>query len=262
MIIEMAIEEFLETYPRMSLKPSLSMNYIIEGDFPVVAQHQNNTDTLVNRFFRLMIVIPIDYPDAIPIVYEGGDQIPTSPDFHKNNDSSLCLGSPLDLLRQLSEDTSLVTFANECIVPYLASAILKKEHGTPFLQGELKHFGKGLEENFTEYFDIDIPLETVPIVFERLGEKKRKANKRPCPCGKNIKLGSCSCTIHRFISSERRKKRYSRRFYRNVAKYYNRYVNRQKNNPGQKNKSIATNSDSPVSRETSPSEEQKEPFLS
>lgn len=240
MTVETAIEDFLETYPRMSLMPSSSLDYIIEGDFPVVAQYHNNADTLVNRVFRLSIVVPINYPDAIPIVYEIGAQIPKSPDFHKNDDSSLCLGAPLALLRQLSEDASLVAFANACIVPHLASAILKKERGIPFLQGELKHYDEGLEENFFEYFGINIPLETVPIIFERLGEKKRKANKRLCPCGQNLKLGSCSCAIRHFISSERRKPGYSRRFYRNVAKYYNRYVNREKENPGQKNKSIAT----------------------
>lgn len=240
MTVETAIEDFLETYPRMSLMPSSFLDYIIEGDFPVVAQYHNNADTLVNRVFRLSIVVPINYPDAIPIVYEIGAQIPKSPDFHKNDDSSLCLGAPLALLRQLSEDASLVAFANACIVPHLASAILKKERGIPFLQGELKHYDEGLEENFFEYFGINIPLETVPIIFERLGEKKRKANKHLCPCGQNLKLGSCSCAIRRFISSERRKRGYSRRFYRNVAKYYSRYVNRQKENPGQKNKSIAT----------------------
>ena len=258
MTVETAIEDFLATYPRMSLKPSSSVNYIIEGDFPVVAQQNNIGDTLVNRIFRLSIVVPINYPDAIPIVYEKENQIPISPDFHKNTDSSLCLGAPLALLRQLSEDASLVVFANECIVPHLASAILKKERGLPFLQGELQHYDKGLEENFYDYFGINISLKAIPSIFARLGEKKRKANKRLCPCGQNFKLGSCSCAIRRFISAERRKEGYSRRFYRNVARYYNNYVNRQKENPELKNKSIASNRDCQVCSETSLIEEQKE----
>lgn len=200
------------------------MNYIIEGDFPVVAQYHNNADTLVNRIFLLTIEVPINYPDAIPIVYEKRAQIPTSPDFHKNADSSLCLGSPLALLRQLSEDVSLVGFANACIVPHLASAILKKEKGIPFNQGELKHNDEGLEEDFAERFGIKLPLKSLPLIFNRLGEKKGKANKKPCPCGKGTKLGACSCSIHRLISSERKKEGYTRRFFRNGAKYYADYI--------------------------------------
>lgn len=240
MTVETAIEDFLETCPRMSLSPSSSLGYIIEGDFPVVAQYHDNADTLVNRIFFLSIEVPVNYPNAFPIVYEKGGQIPTSPDFHKNADSSLCLGSPLALLRQLSEDASLVAFANACIVPHLASALLKKERGIPFHQGELKHYDEGLEQDFAEYFGISIPLNSVSLVLDRLGEKKRKANKQQCPCGKGAKLGACACAIRRFISSERKKERYSRRFFRNVARYYAEYVTRQFENPSQKSKSLVS----------------------
>lgn len=237
-----AIDEFLEAYIGMSLKPSPSNCFIISGKFPVYAQFGDDSSTLVDKEFHLKIIIPVDYPNALPIVYELKQDalIPTSPEYHKNSDLSLCLGSPLALFTQLSRNPSLVSFAKACIVPHLASAILKKEKGMPFKQGELKHYDEGLEEDFFEYFGIKLPLEAVPAIFERLGEKKRKANKRLCPCGQNRKLGSCSCAIRHFISTERRKQGYSRRFYRNVAKYYNRYVNRQKENPEQKNKSIAT----------------------
>lgn len=233
-----AIEEFLEAYIGMSLRPSPPDCYVIEGRFPVVAQFREDISTLVNKVFCLKIVVPVNYPDALPIVYEieNGAQIPTSPDYHKNSDSSLCLGSPLALFVQLSRSASLVSFAESCIVPHLASAVLKKERGMPFQQGELKHSGEGLEENIAEYFGINIPLKLVPPTFELLGEKKGKANKQPCPCSKGPKLGACSCSIHRFISSERKKKRHSRRFFRNVAKYYAFYVARYKENPLQNKK--------------------------
>ena len=239
MKVEMAIEEFLAIYPSMSLKPTSSMKYIIEGDFPVVAQFQDDSTTWVNRSFHLRIEVPIAYPDRIPIVYEmkQGAQIPTSPDYHKNNDDSLCLGSPLDLLIQLYQNPSLVVFANTCIAPHLASAILKKEKGISFKQGELKHYGEGLEENFADFFSINVPLKSLPLIFKRLGEKRRKANKQPCPCG-GQKLGSCTCSIHRCISSERRRKRFSRRFFRNVSMYYDCYINSQKEKSNSQNKSL------------------------
>lgn len=240
-----AIEEFLEAYIGMSLKPSPSNCFIVSGKFPVYAQFGDDCSTLVDKEFLLKIIIPADYPNALPIVYELEQDalIPTSPEYHKNNDLSLCLGSPLALFVQLAKSSSLVSFANACIVPHLTSAILKKERGLPFRQGELKHYDEGLEQNLAEYFGINIPLNSVPLVFERLGEKKRKANKQTCPCGSGTRLGACSCSIRSFISSERRKDGYSRRFYRNVAKYYHHYISRQKENPEQKNKSLAAHSD-------------------
>ena len=236
-----AIEDFLAMYPHMSLKPSSAENFVIEGYFPVVAQYEGDSDTLVHRSFRLRIEIPISYPDELPDVYEleQGAQIPASPEYHKNKNLSLCLGSPLALLVQLSQDSSLVGFAKACIVPYLASAILKKEKGISFKQGELKHSDEGLEEDLAEHFGINLPLTIAPLIFSRLGEKKRKANKQPCPCGYGTKLGACSCSIHRFISSERRKEGYSRRFFRNAARCYSRDATRQKGKLSPRNKSLA-----------------------
>jgi len=118
---------------------------------------------------------------------------------------------------------------------------LKKEKGIPFKQGELKHYDEGLEEDLSEHFGIKLPLKFAPHIFSRLGEKKGKANKKPCPCGSGTKLGKCSCLIHRCISSKRKKKEYSRRFYCNVAKYYDHYINGKKENPELKSKSIAIN---------------------
>lgn len=254
-----AIEEFLETYIGMSLKPSPSNCFIISGKFPVYAQFGNDSSTLVDKEFHLIICIPADYPNSLPIVYEleQKSQIPTSPEYHKNNDFSLCLGSPFALFSQLSHDSSLLEFAKVCIVPYLVSAILKKEKGISFRQGELKHYDEGLEEDLVERFGIKLPLKYVPLTFSLLGEKKGKANKKPCPCESGRRLGACCCPIRRFISSERRKDGYSRRFYRNVARYYNNYVNLQKENHAHKNKSIATISNCLISPETSLAEEQK-----
>lgn len=236
-----AIEEFLEAYIGMSLKPSPSNCFIISGKFPVYAQYGDDNSTLVDKEFLLKIIIPVDYPNALPIVYELKQDalIPTSPEYHKNSDSSLCLGSPLALFTQLSQNPSLISFAKACIVPHLASAILKKEKGMTFRQGELKHYNEGLEEDLLEHFGIKFPLNLAPLIFSRLGEKKRKANKKQCPCGKGTKLGTCSCSLRKLISSERKKEGYSRRFFRNVAEYYDTYVTQQKENPVQMNKSIA-----------------------
>lgn len=219
---ETAIASFIQAYPSMSLKPSSSSNYIIEGDFAVFAQYGDNRETLVDRVFALRIEVPTDYPNAIPIVYEVGDspQIPKLADYHKNDDDSLCLGAPFTLLSLLQQDASLVGFAKNCIIPHLTSAILKKEKGIPFSQGELKHYDEGLEQEFSEFFGLNLSRAVIALTFQQLGEKKRKANKRPCPCGKGLRLGSCACAVHRLICRERKTKRRSRSFFRNVAKYY------------------------------------------
>lgn len=229
----------------MSLKPSPSNCYVIIGRFPVFAQFGEDYSTLVDKEFSLKIVVPATYPDDLPIVYEleRDALIPTSPEYHKNDDSSLCLGSPLALFTQLSQNASLVSFAQTCIIPHLVSAILKKEKGISFKQGELKHYNEGLEEDIAERIGIRFSLDSARQIFSLLGKKKRIANRDDCPCGKGKKLGACSCSIHRLISAERKKEGYSRRFFRNVARYYNHYLKRQEKNPERKIKSISINSD-------------------
>lgn len=219
MKLESIIEEFITTYPSMSLRPSSSQHYVVEGEFRVVAQNGDDAATYVDRTFSLRILIPISYPDSLPIIYENENRalIPTNQIFHKNKDSSLCLGSPEELLSQLSSNPSLVAYTRECVVPYLASAILLKDKQIPFPQGELEHGSEGLEQDFEARYGLKLNLETIVRVFDLLGAKKRKANKRLCPCGK-LKLGKCGCQIRRFILSERKKKSHSRRFYRNVVK--------------------------------------------
>ena len=50
---------------------------------------------------------------------------------------------------------------------------------------------EGLEENFFEYFGINIPLEAVPIIFARLGEKKRN---------EILRFYNCFCIFFQFCS--------------------------------------------------------------
>ena len=219
MKLESLIEEFITAYPSMSLRPSSSQHYVIEGEFCVDAQIGDDAATRIDRTFNLCMLIPASYPDSLPIIreMENKAQIPIGQSFHKNNDSSFCLGSPEELLGQLSRNPSIVAYTQECLVPYLASAIWLKEKQIPFPQGELQHGDEGLEQDFEERYGFKLKLETIVKVFELLGEKKGKANKSLCPCGKH-KLGKCGCHIRRFILSERKKKSHSRRFYRNVVK--------------------------------------------
>lgn len=225
MKVERLIEEFLFHYPCMALRPTSGDLYSIEGYFPVAAQYGDDTETYVYRKFHLRLEVPLSYPDSLPRVYEVGDGalIPTQPEFHKNNDSSLCLGSPEALFSQIERDPSLVSYAQQFIVPYLASAILLKEKGIPFRQGELKHGNDGLEQDFESRYGLKLPLKVIVKVYSLLGEKARSANKRLCPC-KACVIGKCRCVIKRFIISERRKATHSRRAYRNIAMEQNKYV--------------------------------------
>jgi hypothetical protein len=56
--------------------------------------------------------------------------------------------------------------------------------------GELGHGAKGLLAEFRQL--LEAANNTQCIAFLRLlGMKKRIANKRPCPCGSNRRLGRC-----------------------------------------------------------------------
>ncbi len=183
------LREFLESYPEMSVRPIIGSETVVEGEFQFTAVSENYPQ--ISDSYRLRISVPSQFPAEIPTVVELGNRIPRTADFHVNPDASICLGSPLRLLLKLSRDPTLVGFVSYCLIPYLYAISHKLKFGGRLPFSELKHGREGELEDYMELLGLERP-EQADRTLRLLGMKKRNANKLPCPCGCDQRLGKCS----------------------------------------------------------------------
>jgi len=172
----------------MGIRPDGSEHTVLAGDFEIDAVVPGGAR--VQDSFRLKIHIPPRYPEEVPRVFETGGRIPRGGRDHVNDDGSLCLGSPLRLMMHLGEDPSLVAFARHCIIPFLYAFSHRQQKGGELVFGELAHAIPGLLDDYGGILKLKEPKK-IAQALKRVLEKKRIANKRPCPCGCKRRLGKC-----------------------------------------------------------------------
>lgn len=181
------VADFLHSYPGMAIKPTRGSELVLQGNFEF-STNFGQLERIVDSY-QLMIIIPIKYPEELPIVREIGNKIPLKPDYHVNPDGTLCLGSPLRLLWILSKIPSLPSFSEQCLEPYLYSISYKLKYGVlPF--GELEHGEPGQLRDIADLLGLK-SLKEAKYATRILSMKKRHANKQLCPCGCGFKLGKC-----------------------------------------------------------------------
>ena len=193
------LRNFLADYSSMSLTPSKEENVIFKGNFCFIAKSKKQPE--INDSFSLKIEIPKAFPKEIPKVWETAERIPRTKkgEYHINPDNSLCLGSPLRLLDQISKNPSLVGFSETCLVPFLYAVSLKLQNGSDFYMGELNHGSPGIIDDYKKLLGTD-DSKNISKILELMGTKKRVANKAPCPCLCGKRLGKCKSrlVINRF----------------------------------------------------------------
>lgn len=167
----------------------------------IYLNHSYDKYPTINNVVELKIIIPESYP-CEPIKFEEvGGLIPKNADYHVNPDGSLCLGSPFKAMKALRLNPDLNTFFESFFIPYIYAVILKIEHDINFIFGELSHGTTGEVEDLEEIFAVS-GKDKVLACLDALAMKKRIANKRPCPCDCNTRLGRCST---RFAINSQRK---------------------------------------------------------
>ena len=184
------LDQFLTDYPDMAVYPSLYRGVELRGEICFRAQPQGRPE-IIGRY-ALQILLPLNFPADLPSVIETGGQIPRDADHHINQDDfTLCLGSPLRLLLKLSRQPTLLGFIEGCVVPYLYAIDHKLKFGGPFVFDELDHGVPGALKDYKELFQVD-SIEKAHATWLLLTLKKRRANKRPCPCGCGQRVGRCA----------------------------------------------------------------------
>lgn len=183
------IDEFLRDYPQMLTQPLSDSDLVLQGVFRFSANYRE-APTITDDY-RLRIVVSEKFPIDLPTVTELDRKIPRDRKHHVNaTDNTLCLGSPLRLALALTKDPTLTGFASLCLVPFLYAMSHKRLYGGQFLFSELKHGIAGILDDYAELFRVRT-RQAAEATLVLLGMKKRKANKRPCPCGCSKRVGKC-----------------------------------------------------------------------
>lgn len=182
-------KDFLKDYPNMAIMPSKGSDMVLKGVFKFSATPKGMR-TIIDSY-QILIVVPDDFPRAIPTVTETGRKIPRDGKHHVNPDGSLCMGSPLRLLQKLHPRPNLVGFAESCLVPFLYGVSYKLQTGEDFPFGELDHGNPGIIDDYMVLFGLNTQAQ-VMWTLNLIGMKRRIANKKVCPCKCNSRLGKCS----------------------------------------------------------------------
>ncbi len=185
---KLGINAFLTQYPLMSLRPSIKNIIVFEGHIDFYCEC-NNSEPVQGRF-KIRIEVNPTFPDSIPDVFEIGNKIPKSLDYHTYSDGKLCLGSPIRLRVIIKKNPTISGFVQKCIIPHLYSCSIKLKNGGQFVAGELKHGKLGLYDDYKSIFNTDSNKQILSTLTA-LSNKKRIANKRSCPCGCGKRLGAC-----------------------------------------------------------------------
>jgi len=182
------LQDFLATNPKLRLTKLNEEGIILNGEYDFHAKMEGFE--ALEETYSLSIYIPKSYPKTAPIVKEVGGIIPRNQDHHVNGDGTLCLGARIILLQTLSNNPSLLDFAQNILTPFLYSISYKMKFGAlPY--GDLSHEEAGLVEAYEELFNVR-GKQAVIRVLKALGSNKRIANKLLCPCGCNKRLGLCN----------------------------------------------------------------------
>jgi len=183
-----ALSRFLRTYPGMRVQPSHKREVHLQGEFAFTADHEDGP--VIEDVYDLAITVSEWYPDDLPAIEETGGRIPRDLDRHVFPDGSLCLGSPLRLHEIALSTPELTDYAEKALVPYLYAISSWEDTGERFPFGELDHGADGVLDDFGQVLGLDDP-KRVGNALQLLGIKRRKANKRLCPCGCGDRLGVC-----------------------------------------------------------------------
>jgi hypothetical protein len=179
------LAELLEKFSGLRLRPTTDGNLAVAGTLEFSAHPRDRE--LVSDCYEISISVPTSFPKDIPLVRETAGRIPST--FHKLASGHLCLGSPTRLRLMLAEEPSLFSFVERCVIPYLYGYSCYEGGGNmPF--DELAHGVDGLRDDLADLLGIQNDDTLIDFV-RALSMKKRKANKRICPCRSGLRVGRC-----------------------------------------------------------------------
>lgn len=166
---------------------------IYEKNSVIVAKFKFNANVAVQDAIYLLdyavqLNIPKRYPEILPTVFETGEKkVQNFPHINPDDDGTFCLGTDMDMRRQLHPDYSIREYIN-MIASFLGTyEFYKRYHVFPF--GDRNHGDLGILETYKELFEVATNSETLRLM--QLTSIKNKHRNKKCPCGSNLKFKKC-----------------------------------------------------------------------
>jgi len=156
--------------------------------------------------FKILIIIPNNYPHSLPEVIESGGRIPHINKHHVNPDElgTLCLASRRQKVELFSKNPSLLGFTEKLLIPFLYSFCCYAKYGVrPF--GELSHGPLGLLEDYKKSFKLRSKKEVCDFILYLISlhdnpEKRFKVRTRSkCPCGSKKRFNECHMKYYEIL---------------------------------------------------------------
>jgi hypothetical protein len=188
------VSDVLVEYPDLRITPSTDDILRIGGRLHFIASGPTGEE--IEDAFIIELRIPVRFPQTLSSVFETGGRIPKT--YHTSFDGSLCLGAPTALRLELGRAPTISCVLRKLVIPFLYAYSYWEKHGVT-LFGELEHGAEGLCQHFASLFEVSD--RQVARELARLASlKKRVANKEPCPCKSDRRLGRCH---HRKVNEVR-----------------------------------------------------------
>jgi hypothetical protein len=146
-IIEKSIDYIRQKYPEVNINRN-DENIEVEGRFIIEAKYK---DIILDIAPKLIILIPYDYPNKIPLVFETENKIDSE---HKLSNGALCVATEFDLLIQLYNSKNISDYFQKFLIPYFISYYGWLKYNT-IVYGERTHGVEGIYQSISEYFCID-----------------------------------------------------------------------------------------------------------
>lgn len=178
------IDDFLKDFPSLKIMQKNNQETILDGDLEFNLEYNGI------RFYKkiyMKIIINNNYPETLPTVSEPKNIL--LKDFHKNNDGTLCLGTELELRKELAFDYSLKKWKDVFLNAFVFSSVYFEKYKVVIF-GEQEHGARGELDSFQNFFNFSSFEETyVFIKFLLLRKYQRKLFKA------NSKIKKYSCPI-------------------------------------------------------------------
>lgn len=179
------IKKFLSEYTSFRITETNEKETIIIGNLEVSLEYKGIN---IYKEIPLKIKLNKNYPISLPKVYDIKNILLKN--FHKNPDNSLCLGTELEIRKELFNDYSLKNWIKKCVEPFIFSSVCFEKYEI-LIFGEREHGVIGEMSSLKEYFDFGSLRETylfLKFIFLRkyrrkLFKKKSKIKKITSPCG-------------------------------------------------------------------------------
>lgn len=184
---ERQIVEFLSKYSSFNIARKDIKGIELVGAYVMDAQYNG---VRLTDDFLLRIMVPVDYPKAVPLVFEDSRRIPNGYE-HTFQDGHLCLGVEGELVLGLENDPSLIDFFRGPVIACLYAYIFFDRYGRyPF--GDRKHGAEGILQFYEEFFDVKSSISAYKLLSYAIEKPPSKQKGHLlCPCGSGLRTRNC-----------------------------------------------------------------------